>query len=330
VPSGSGPLSRCTITGATGAYMLTSLGSGDYDVFFLDLGGEYMTQYYDEASSLGSASSLIVEAGSSRSGINAALRQGVPVNLTVPKISGSAVEAQTLKVIHGSWTNAPTSYRDEWGLCTNATEITSCRTVALGESFTLSAAEGGDAIRVRELASNPSGESAFAYSAPTAVVTRPPAGGVPAAPVPVESAGGGVAGYEIAVPAQVPDAKLASTALVASSSGAVSIKVSCPAAESRCAGRVTLRTLSAVIAAAGSAAKTKTSILTLATGSFNVAGGKVETVTLHLTAKARKLLAGSHVLRARATIVAHDPSGATHTTQTTVTLRAPKVGHGKG
>ena len=144
------------------------------------------------------------------------------------------------------------------------------------------------------------------------------------------NAGAGVAGYQVGVPPQVPDAKLASTALQASASGTVSIKVSCPAAESNCSGTVTLRTLNAVIADRGSMAKTKASILTLATGSFSVAGGKTETVTLHLTAKARKLLTGSHVLRARATIVAHDPSGATHTTQTTVTLRAPKVGHGKG
>ena len=144
------------------------------------------------------------------------------------------------------------------------------------------------------------------------------------------NAAAGVAGYQVGVPPQVPDAKLASTALQASASGAVSIKVSCPAAESSCAGTVTLRTLDAVIADLGRTAKTKASILTLATGSFSVAGGKVETVTLHLTAKARKLLAASHVLHARATIVAHDPSGATHTTQTIVTLRAPKVGHGKG
>jgi len=144
------------------------------------------------------------------------------------------------------------------------------------------------------------------------------------------AAGAGVAGFQVGIPPQVPDAKLASTALQASAAGAVSIRVSCPAKETRCSGTVTLRTLSAVIAAAGSAAKTKAAILTLATGSFSVAGGKAETVTLHLTPKARKLLVGSHVLHARATIVAHDASGATHTTQTTVTLRPPKAGHGKG
>ena len=62
----------------------------------------------------------------------------------------------------------------------------------------------------------------------------------------------------------------------------------------------------------------------LATGSFSVVGGGVKNVTLHLSAKAKKLLAKSHTLRVRATIIAHDPAGASHTSQVTVTLRAAK------
>jgi PKD repeat protein len=139
-----------------------------------------------------------------------------------------------------------------------------------------------------------------------------------------------VAGYQEGAAAPVPDAKLASTALAASASGAVTIRVSCPAGESSCSGTVTLRTLDAVSASAPRAAKAKKAILTLASGSFNVSGGKTKAVTLHLSAKARGLLARSHLLRVRATIVAHDPSGATHTTQAVVTLRGPKARHGRG
>jgi hypothetical protein len=80
---------------------------------------------------------------------------------------------------------------------------------------------------------------------------------------------------------------------------------------------------------AARAAKKKASVLTLATGSFTVAGGKVATVKLHLSAKARVLLARLRTLRARATLVAHDPGGATQTTQTIVTLRAAKPTHHK-
>jgi hypothetical protein len=51
----------------------------------------------------------------------------------------------------------------------------------------------------------------------------------------------------------------------------------------------------------------------------------VKVVTLRLSAKARALLARSHVLRARATILAHNVSGASFTGLTTVTLRAAKT-----
>ena len=56
-------------------------------------------------------------------------------------------------------------------------------------------------------------------------------------------------------------------------------------------------------------------------------GGKVKTITLHLSAKARALLAKSHVLRIRVTIAAHDSAGASHVTQAIVTLRAPAPTH---
>jgi hypothetical protein len=120
----------------------------------------------------------------------------------------------------------------------------------------------------------------------------------------------------------VPDARLASTTLDATASGAVKIRISCPALEIRCFGTVSLRTLNAVRAAARTH-KRKAAVLTLATGSFSVAGGKVTTVVLHLSAKARALLGRAHTLKVRATIIARDPAGAKHTNQTVVTLRAP-------
>ena len=125
----------------------------------------------------------------------------------------------------------------------------------------------------------------------------------------------------------VPEAELASTSLTASASGTVLVEVSCPAGESSCTGTVTLRTLNAVSAraAAHRSKKPKAAILTLAVGSFKVAGGQVTTVKLHLSSAARTLLAHTHVLRARATIFARDPAGATHTAQTTVTIRAAKA-----
>jgi hypothetical protein len=121
----------------------------------------------------------------------------------------------------------------------------------------------------------------------------------------------------------VPDAKLSSTTLAVSAAGTVGVMVSCPAGVSRCAGTVRLQTLSAVSAGASdhSSIKRKAFVLTLASGSFIVAGGQARTVTLHLSVRARKLLARTRVLRVRATVVADDPAGDTHSTQTIVTLR---------
>jgi PKD repeat protein len=122
----------------------------------------------------------------------------------------------------------------------------------------------------------------------------------------------------------VPDARLASTVLVVSPSGTIAVKVSCPAAESTCLGTVTLRTLVSGNARFAHTTRSRAGVLALAAGSFTVAGGKLATLELHLSAKARALLARSHLLRARAIVVAHDPAGATHTEQAIVTLRLTK------
>lgn len=123
-----------------------------------------------------------------------------------------------------------------------------------------------------------------------------------------------------------PDALIAGASLSVSPTGTVSIKVSCPAGAKSCTGTVTLRTLTAVSARA-SAAKAKKKILTLAAGSFSVAGGASKTLTLHLSSAARKLLAKSHSLAARATVLARNPEGQSQTTLKTLTLRLAKHKH---
>jgi PKD repeat protein len=124
----------------------------------------------------------------------------------------------------------------------------------------------------------------------------------------------------------VPDAELASTSLRVSAAGVVKLEIGCPAGESSCSGTVTLRTLGAIT----SASARKRALLTLVVGSFEVAGGKLRTVTLRLSPKARALLATAHALRARATLLAHDPHGAIHTTSAIVTLRLAGASHGTG
>jgi hypothetical protein len=125
----------------------------------------------------------------------------------------------------------------------------------------------------------------------------------------------------------VADAELASTSLMENSSGTLSVRVSCPADAIGCTGTVTLRTLNPVSvgASAHRAEKSKPAIVTLTAGSFYVAGGHVVTVRLRLDQNARTLLTHTHTLRARATIAARDPAGASHTAQVDVTIRAYKA-----
>jgi PKD repeat protein len=123
---------------------------------------------------------------------------------------------------------------------------------------------------------------------------------------------GGVPSYNLS---------LAGSSLTVSSSGALALKVDCLGQSGCTSGTVVLRTLSAV----SSGRHKKKAILTLATGSFTVAGGQVGVVTLHLSSQARSLLSHSHVLRASVTIVAHDSQGVAHTVQTTVTLSLAKA-----
>jgi hypothetical protein len=116
---------------------------------------------------------------------------------------------------------------------------------------------------------------------------------------------------------------LKGTKLRAGPLGTVALGLSCPAGESSCTGTVTVRATVAL----GARAKTKekgrhVSLITLALGRFAISGGRAKTVVLRLTSRARALLAHTGMLRAYATIVAHDQAGATHVTRVAVTLRA--------
>jgi phosphodiesterase/alkaline phosphatase D-like protein len=190
--------------------------------------------------------------------------------------------------------------------------------VAVAVSAQVAGLIAGTTYYFRVVAANPGGTSYGADQALTALQQQPSQGVLPS---------------QVRRPPPTPDAELASTALTADSSGTFTVRVTCPAGESSCSGTIALRTLTAVSASStGRQANiSKARILTLASGPFKLAGGHVKTIKLHLSAKARKLLAHSHVLRARATIVAHDPAGGTHTARTLVTIVQARVSRsGKG
>jgi hypothetical protein len=122
-----------------------------------------------------------------------------------------------------------------------------------------------------------------------------------------------------------PNATIAGSAITVSSSGSFSLKITCPVKAGTCTGTVVVKTAGAV--GARSARAGKKVILTLASGSFSVAEGQVKTIALHLSAKARKLLAKTHTVRGKATITAHNKTATPHTGTASVTLRAVKKKH---
>jgi len=117
-----------------------------------------------------------------------------------------------------------------------------------------------------------------------------------------------------------PEAKIAgSTSLSVGAGGAVTLQVSCPAKESECVGTVTLQAVVARSAKKGG--KPKKVTITLARGSFSVAGGASKALTLHISAQGRALLAHGRTLHASAVVLAHDSANVTRQTTAGVTLR---------
>lgn len=123
----------------------------------------------------------------------------------------------------------------------------------------------------------------------------------------------------------VPDAELASRTLTVSSSGDVTVQMTCPATETSCAGTIVLRSLTAVRESIAGHRGTRLVYPALATGTFDVRGGASAKLVLHLDRSARETLSRRHTLVVTATIDSHDPAGATHTAHVTVTLRLRKA-----
>ena len=114
-----------------------------------------------------------------------------PSNTSVPTITGTAQQGQTLTASHGAWTGSPTSYAYQWQRCAS-----SCSNIsgATGTTYAVQSSDVGDTIDVVVTATNASG-SGHATSAKTATVTAssPP----PPPPPPPPSNGLHVSGNKL-------------------------------------------------------------------------------------------------------------------------------------
>lgn len=97
----------------------------------------------------GAGSAWVSSAASSR------VAPVAPVNTSLPSISGSAVEGQTLTASTGEWSGAPApSYIFQWERCDSGGEACSDIKGATGASYQLGAVDVGDTLRVRVVATN--------------------------------------------------------------------------------------------------------------------------------------------------------------------------------
>jgi hypothetical protein len=92
-----------------------------------------------------------------------------PVNTSVPAISGTAQQDDTLTASAGSWSNSPTGYAYQWQDCNSSGASCSNIAGATGSSYVLAASDVGQTVEVTVTASN-AGGSTPASSGPTGVV----------------------------------------------------------------------------------------------------------------------------------------------------------------
>ena len=96
-----------------------------------------------------------------------------PANSSLPAISGTATEGQSLKASNGSWSGSPTSFSYQWQDCDSSGASCSAISGATGLSYTLTETDAGHTIRVQVGAIN-SGGAGSATSAQTAWCRSPP------------------------------------------------------------------------------------------------------------------------------------------------------------
>jgi hypothetical protein len=107
------------------------------------------------------------EGGSTASG-------AAPTNSSPPTISGSATDGQTLTVNAGTWSgSSPIEPTYQWRRCDWAGANCADITAATATTYTLTAADVGHTIRVRETATNAYGQSSVDSAATAAVKPRP-------------------------------------------------------------------------------------------------------------------------------------------------------------
>lgn len=88
-------------------------------------------------------------------------------NTSVPTVSGTAIQGQTLTESHGGWNPTPAGYSYQWEDCDRSGNNCAAISSATNQTYTLATSDVGHTVRVQELAV---GNGVPASSAPTSVV----------------------------------------------------------------------------------------------------------------------------------------------------------------
>jgi hypothetical protein len=97
-----------------------------------------------------------------------------PTSTAPPTITGEGQPHEVLAVEHGTWTNQPTSYEEQWLRCEATGE--NCQPIPGAElsTYTLTTVDDGHTIAVRETASNAAGAGSTAVSAAIGPIEQGP------------------------------------------------------------------------------------------------------------------------------------------------------------
>jgi hypothetical protein len=149
----------------------------------LPIAGAVGQSYEPTAGDVGHTLEVIETAGNASgrgspatSSPSAIVASAPPLNIAPPRISGIVRQGQTLTEEHGSWTGEPISFGYQWLRCDESAEHCAPIATATGQIYVPTGEDVGHALEVIEIATNTTGPSSPATSAPTGVLE-------PAAPV---------------------------------------------------------------------------------------------------------------------------------------------------
>ncbi len=138
-----------------------------------------------------------------------------PSNTTLPAITGTTTQGQTLSASSGKWTGSPTAYTYKWQDCNTSGASCSNISGATSTSYALGSSDVGHTLRVLVSATNEGGATT-ATSAATATIAAEPA-------PPVEESGGATGGETGGGPSSSPSPACTQTfSSVSSAASAVS------------------------------------------------------------------------------------------------------------